>query len=157
MESIKEYLITVISAALIVGIFTNFIDEKSSHGRLIRIVGGLIVVFAVISPWAQLRIEDISAYYRDFDRDARTQAEQGSQMAQQALSGIIKSQTEAYILEKASSMDIKLQVNVLLSNGAPPEPSGVELRGDISPHAKKQLTRMIQEDLGIPEEQQIWT
>jgi hypothetical protein len=65
-------------------------------------------------------------------------------------------QTQAYILDKARSLDAELTVEVFLGDGTIPVPIGVRLEGNISPYARKLLSQMLQDDLGIPAEEQIW-
>ena len=78
-------------------------------------------------------------------------------MTRRAMSGRIKAQTEAYILDKAAALEVTLLVEVEMSDEPIPVPCGVRLAGDVSPHAKNKLSGIITEDLGIEKERQQWT
>ena len=75
-------------------------------------------------------------------------------MAGEAEGNIIKSRVQAYILDKADSFGTSLEVEVILDQDH--IPVSVELQGNISPYARAQLTEIIEEDLGIPKEHQLW-
>ena len=77
-------------------------------------------------------------------------------MAKDAAGEIIKARTQAYILDKARSLDVALTVEVFLDDATIPAPCGVRIEGAISPYAKKVLSQMMKDDLGIPPEEQIW-
>lgn len=64
--------------------------------------------------------------------------------------------TEAYILEKTKAMNVDLNVEVELSEDEVPMPAGVKLIGKVAPYAKSVLSDMIERDLNIPKECQIW-
>ncbi len=78
-------------------------------------------------------------------------------MTQQALSDIIKSRCEAYILDKAAGMDLSLTVEVGVSADEMPVPKTVRISGNISPYKKSKLKSILVNDLGIEEEDQTWT
>ena len=91
------------------------------------------------------------------DSDAYIAIESGQNMAAESLTASIKAQTESYILEKAKTLDMQIRVEVKMSNDQIPVPCSVTLTGSASPYAKKQMTNMIVNDLGITEENQKWT
>ena len=78
-------------------------------------------------------------------------------MADDALRQIIKTETEAYILDKAAQFDLQLDVQVALTDDVMPVPESVQLTGSVSPYVKSRLQILISNDLGIPKEQQLWT
>lgn len=157
MESIKSYLLSVIIAALVVSILTSMLSKKSPYFKAVQMIGGLIVLITIIAPWKSVQLNLYESYYNDFKMDAENQAAYGKTAASESLHQIIKDQTEAYILDKASELDATLQVCVTLSNETYPTPIGASLKGNISPYAKKTLSRIIQKDLGIPEDKLTWT
>jgi hypothetical protein len=82
---------------------------------------------------------------------------EGENSSRQAMAKRIKEKTEAYILDKANSLDARVSVTVSLTEDTVPVPCGVILRGSISPYARMRLKEIITQDLGIPEEGQTWT
>ena len=110
----------------------------------------------VISPWTKLRFEDISSYFADIQTDADQIIGEGEEIAADATVAIIKKQVEAYILDKAHSLDIDIEVEVAFAELRPLVPDAVTIKGAVSPYAKLQLQQMIADDLGIPKENQMW-
>lgn len=155
MESLRQYVITVTAAAIIAGILAGFMDEKSSSGGLIRLIAGLFLAFAVISPVVQLDWDGITASLSDFSAEGSLAAAEGENIASETYSSIIKSETEAYILDKAAELSAELEVEVTLDDGY--VPAFVAIRGAVSPYAKLRLQQILEDDLGISKENQIWT
>lgn len=157
MEGIRQYLLTIVAAAVLCGIITNLLDKKGAFAAIIKLLTGLFLAVTVISPWSKVQIMDFSVYASGLSAQAEEAAGYGHSVALEEISAIIKSQTEAYILDKAASTGLGLTVTVTVSGSDPPQPYAVILRGAVSPYAKQQLQRIIASDLGIPEERQSWT
>lgn len=156
MESIREYLLCITAAAIVCSITVGLMGKKGAYGALIKLLTGLFLTVTVISPWTKLDLADISAYTEGLSIDAGDAVAHGESVANEATAAIIKSQTEAYILDKAASMDLDIEVEVTLSSEAPPVPATVSVTGEVSPYAKERLRQCIANDLGIPEENQSW-
>ena len=67
---------------------------------------------------------------------------------------VIKANTETYILDKATTMEVELNVEVTLDGLIPKK---VILQGAVSPYTRASLSDWIAQQLGIPREAQIWT
>ena len=91
-----------------------------------------------------------------FQQEAEFALSKGTDLAREAESEIISTETCAYILDKAESMGADISVDVILNNGEPPIPDTVYLCGKISPYARNRIENMIETDIGIPKERQIW-
>lgn len=156
MDSLRQYVISVTAAALICGMITGM-TKKGPAGELIRLVSGLILAFAVLHPISGLNLEALSFDLLPSMGEGESIAAQGEKITREAMEDIIKSRTEAYILDKAAALDIPLTVEVLLGEEDVPVPVGVILSGAVSPYARSQLTNVIEKDLGIPKEKQLWT
>ena len=63
---------------------------------------------------------------------------------------------EAYIGNKAASLDCALSVSVTLAAEAPFAPVSVELLGDVSPSAKQELSQWLRDNFGLGGEEQVW-
>jgi hypothetical protein len=59
-------------------------------------------------------------------------------------------------LDKAAAIGAQIQVKIVLSNDHYPVPEKVYIEGDISPFARTRLKQILTE-LGVTEENQIWT
>ncbi len=141
---------------MIVGILLGLLDSKSATGTLIRMVCGLFLTIAAIKPVCGFHFEDISIFMQSFDTAAQAASAEGQQMANRTRAEFIKAEAEAYILDKASSYGLQLEVQVTLAEDNPQLPQFVRLTGDASPYARSQLQISIANELGIPKERQIW-
>lgn len=157
MNWISVYLLRIIIAALVCGIATHLLGEKDTLGRIIRLLAGIFMALTVVSPWATVKIDDLTDYFEGVSIMADGSVSDGENMAREELEAIIKSQTQAYILDKADSFGADLTVEVILDSSEIPIPCGVRIAGEISPYGKSRLSQMITEDLEIALEDQIWT
>lgn len=156
MQQLGAYVLSVTAAAIVVGILTEFTNPKSAIGTLIRVMGGLFLAFTAISPLVNMEFDTFWSLTEGIAAEGAAITAQGENMAWEELSRLIKAETEAYILDKAGSYQAELTAEVTLSDDAIPVPTGVTLRGDVSPYARAQLQKMLEDDFGIPKENQIW-
>lgn len=141
---------------MIVGILTSISDSKSTQGTLIRMIGGLFLAFTVIAPITDLDMDVLMDLGNELSTEAEKAASRGQDLAADAMSEIIKQETQAYILDKAASYGAELTVEVEVNREESAVPESVVLRGAVSPYAKAQLQQIMETELGIPKENQIW-
>ena len=79
----------------------------------------------------------------------------GENLARDSMAEIIKSETEAYILDTARSLQAEVTVEVSVNEENVPD--SVTVSGAVSPYVRRQLQRIIESDLGIAKENQKWT
>lgn len=157
MAQLGKYILSVTAAAIIVGILTSILDKKSGSAALVKMIAGLFLAFTAIAPIAKLDFSNLTAFAQAFEAQGTAAAADGEIMAQEAMADIIKSETEAYILDKAETYGAALEVEVTLrQTDGIPVPTGVRLAGRISPYAKAQLQQMMEAELGISKENQLW-
>lgn len=156
MEDIRQYLLSVIAAAIIAGLSIAIIGNKGTLAAIVKLLAGLFVALSVVSPWIKLRFDDLSSYFSEIDVTAEMITADAEQMAISAQAAIIKDRIEAYILDKAGAMEMAVSIDVKLTESSPPTPCFVTIEGSASPYAKQRLKQIISDELGIPEEQQSW-
>ncbi len=156
MESIRTYLLSVICAAVISAIIVNLVGNNSTYSAMIKLLTGLFLSITVISPLLKIEMNHFSSYFSEVQIDASNAIHDGTMTANDALSEIIKENTEAYILDKAASMGVTLDVAVSLTGDSAPKPQSVIIDGAVSPAVKIRLQEMIENDLDIPREKQLW-
>lgn len=157
MLAISEYIRSVTGAALISAVVLRLLDGKGSAASIGKILVGIFMAVTVIGPITQVELTDLWDLLPDVSVDAAQAAGDGQAAAKKALADGISAQVEAYILDKAAQMDVSLTVHVELSDDTIPVPERVRLQGSVSPYAKSRLQSIIQEELGIDKENQIWT
>jgi len=156
MEGVSGYILSVISAALVLGILGDLLPKNGGMGKLYRLIGGLFLSFTIISPVVKLDFSNVFNFYDDFLLKGERYSESGMSDADQMYRSIIKSQTEAYILDKAELYQAEIGAEVILSEEDIPVPCAVQLIGSASPYAKKQLSEVMERELGIAKENQKW-
>ncbi len=156
MFSLRQYILSVASAAVICAVVQQLSDKKGAVQSILRIVTGLFLMFTVLQPLVDIRLTGIADVAYGFTDDAQTAVYAGKKYSHEAISSIIKDRTEAYILDKAAQFNAQLDVQITLSNDDIPKPIGVLIQGAISPYGKQSMKELIDNDLGIPEEAQLW-
>lgn len=156
MEALGKYILTVTAAAIFLGVLRSLTGKKGGIAALLQLIGGLFLTFTVISPVANIDLDLVFETPWDLAADGSAIAAQGQALSRDQLESIIKEQCESYILDKALTFQADLEVEVTLSQDEMPVPSAVRLRGSISPYAKNALQQWLQDEMGIPKEDQLW-
>lgn len=154
---LATYITRITAAAILCGIITGLSGKKGSASTIIRTLCGVFLTISLIQPFVQFKIESIADYFEDFEVQSDALTAQGELMWKKELGDIIKSKTEAYILDKAQTYGADIQVEVSVDSSSIPVPTGVKISGTISPYGKRQLQQVIADDLGIATEAQTWT
>ena len=111
------------------------------------------MTLAILSPILKWRLDDISVYYDRIIKDAQAYTDAGTQQYNEEREKVIKQRLETYILEEAAKYSCQLDVCVSLTDGFPTE---VTLQGNVSPYIRNLLQSIIESNIGIPKENQIW-
>ena len=152
----KQYILSIVVAGIICAIVDLFLDKKTTVGKLLKMLTGILMSVTILNPITQISFKNIGNYLNSISLDASGYVEQGKLSAHSEISSIIKTQTEAYILDKAKSMDLDVTVEVELDDNNS-VPCGVTIIGVISPYAKGLMASYIEETVGITRENQKWT
>lgn len=155
MEEIRRYLLSLITASLVCSLVRRLLVGKSQIKGITDMICGLFLGITILTPLVHVKIPDFRTYAQSYVYDAEIAAEAGRQNASQQLQGIIKQEVESYILEKAHARDLILSVDVQI-NEHTGIPTGVEIKGDVSPYDRNVLSEYISQTFDIPEESQKW-
>lgn len=156
MASIGAYIISILCAAIVCGILSSLVSKDKVSGGIIRLISGIFLAITAVAPLVKMKWEELDIYLSSVQVDAAAAAEEGSQTANAETAAIIKKELEAYILEKASAMDLSISAQITMTEDFPPQPESVRLSGSVSPYNRKMISKYIANDLGIPEERQVW-
>lgn len=156
MDGIREYLISVTAAALLCGILKSLMGEKGNSAALVRLICGIFLALTMIRPLKELNLQDFSLLPTGLLEEARLTSGEGEEYTRQAKEDLIIQQCEAYILDKAQTLEASIQVEIQISQEGEPIPAGSIITGNLSPYARNQLSKTLEEDLGIPQEDQKW-
>ncbi len=156
MERLGQYVISVTAAALICGIVSGVVKNNPAK-EVIRMLCGLLLTVTVLHPFADIDFSALSDFSLSYAGEGELLAASGEEAALTAMADIIKAESEAYILDKAAGQEVSITVEVSVSQELMPVPAEVRISGNVSPYDRQQLSQIIQKDLGIAKENQIWT
>lgn len=154
MAGIKGYIISIISVSIVCSIVSQIIPRSRKMAGIIKVVCGLLMGITVLSPAINLNLPDYKTHIRSVYETANQISKEAIHTTREDIAGIIKEETEAYILNKASSLDMDVAVEVNLNEELLPE--SVVVVGVVAPYDKEVLENYIQQTLDVPEEQQLW-
>lgn len=159
MEFAGEWVRAIAGAALICAAATA-LTPKGKVKNVLKPICGIVLIIAMINPIVK---QDLPAMSLDIS-DYRKRADEiigSSEEKQDNLSRtIIENELEAYILDKAQSLDMSLDsVEVLAKWGDEGcwYPYEVKLNANIPQMEQKLISNSIEAELGIPKERQYWS
>ena len=152
----RQYLLSLITSALLCSVVYGLLDKKSGYFPIIKLICGLFITVTAISPLTNISIPDISGYIGDTKFDANRFINEGQTATYESIASIITANLESYILDVANEIGADIQVQIILDDQTPPSPHSVKIMGNVSPYKKQQIQQIIEKQLGIPEEHQIW-
>lgn len=153
MDSLREYVIRIVAAALLGGIIIR-LTRHSASGKTIRMLIGVFMTILLIQPIAGTNVSVWESILPDITGDAEAVASEGAAAAEDIRREYIKQRVQAYILSRAKTMEADIQANVSLDEDC--IPVSVSIAGRVSPLSRSRLSQMIASELGIPKERQEW-
>jgi len=155
MGPMAEYILSVVCASILCAILTGLTGEKGTTASIRKMVCGVFLCFTVIAPLGRLRLEDLLNPITDIRQEALETAAMGQALYRESLAQVITEQTEAYILDKAKALGLTLTVTVHTDESG--KPRGAVLSGNAGQAQREALSEILESDLGIPKERQIWS
>ena len=153
MAGVKRWLLGIVLTAFAAGL-TRQLAPGSKEAATVRLVGGLLLVLAILQPLSQFRQEDMALPAGSFAVESQNTAEDYRKKQQEALSDIIAEKTAAYIWDKASELDGDYHITVSVSTGESgvPLPCAVTITGPYS----QELSHWLSRELGLDAAVQNW-
>ncbi len=155
MEDLRQYILSLIGAALICCVVQNLIATSSSSKEVVHIICGVFMAITALSPIVKIEIPDLTSYIQPFFSTATEISNNAAESSREDMAVIIKKETRAYILEKADSYNMDIDVEVDLDEERL-VPDGITITGSVSPYDKVLLSDFIRKTFDIPEGQQQW-
>lgn len=154
MQQLGAYVVSLTAAAMISGILLSLFPDGPVRGML-KLVCGVFLTVTALSPLIKINQPDLSGFVFDYMSEGESAAALGEDMAQDETLELIKFGLEAYILDKAASLDASVTPEVGLDESG--VPVSVRMTGAVSDAARLELEALIAKDLGIPKEDQQWS
>ena len=120
MEAIRDYILTIISAAILCAILTSIVG-KSADAPIWKLVCGIFLCFCAARPLTQISLEPLATFPDALLEQAQSAAAMGEELYKEARLESIKQESEAYILDKAQSLQLDLFVRIHLTDSGLPD------------------------------------
>lgn len=153
IDGVRSWLLGIVLTSLAGGLARQLAPQGKEQA-MVRLVSGLLLALAILRPLAGNGWEGLELAAGGFALQSEAQAELYRKNQQEALSAIIAEKTEAYILDKANQLGLDCTVRVTVAAGESgiPLPVSAAIRGAYSPA----LAECMEEEVGIPAQEQIW-
>lgn len=149
----RQYVFSIICTAMLCAVVSALI--QSNHLKKgVKLLCAVVLILTAVNPVCRLDINEYLQIDTSYEKQAEAFSSKGIAMAQEALSDIIKENTEAYILDKAKELGSCLSVEITVGPDYLPNSSSIS--GERSPSVKKQIERILEKDIGIARENQQW-
>ena len=156
MANVRSYILSIVAVAVICAIIKTLLTDKTTIGMIAKLLCGIFMTTTIIAPVTQIRFYSITDYFEDLSTASDIYVKAGKAAADDHVSGIIKSQVEAYILDKANHLGLNISLEVELDDSNYKVPCGVKIQGTVPPYAKEVMSAYMEDSLGIARENQLW-
>ena len=115
------------------------------------------MLLLALTPLAELDYDSLAEAISRLELE-KEEARTGIEIQNQELvASIISGRVQTYILDKASSLGMQISVELEMETRvATPYPSGVTIRGAVTPAQKQQLQTYLEQTFAIAPERQVW-
>lgn len=152
MSALRDWLLGVTAAALAVAL-AQALTPEGTVKKVGRLVGGMVLLLAVAKPLLSLEPGTLAV-----TTAAWGQAEGGQAVksGEDVMKSLIAEKTSAYIVDKGGVLGLDCAVDTVVETDGSgwPIPWSVTVRGDWTQSQRRELSRLITEELAIPEERQ---
>ena len=157
MDGVRTWLLGVISASLLCAL-ADCLMPSGAVKRVGRLVCGLVLLCAVLSPVPGLDLEGGGAWLEGYFSDLDTRRGELEQQVNEGMKVIIEEKCAAYIVDKAAQLGLSCTARVECRVGEDglfvPERTRVD--GRFTDVEQSRLTQLVSEDLGVPPERQAY-
>lgn len=150
MSFLRQWLLGITAAALAVAL-AQALTPEGTVKKLLRLTGGLVLLLAVVRPLKGLAPEALPR-----PGDLVPSVETAETAGEEVMKTLIAQKVGAYIVDKGDQLGCPCtaQVTVAEDGSGWAVPWSVEMRGQWTAQEKKELSRLIAQELNIPEERQ---
>ena len=160
MTEFASAWVRAIAGAALICAAASALTPKGKVKNVLKLLCGVVLITAMINPVINQEFPslsmDISEYRRQADEITGSAEEKENSLSRT----IIEDELEAYILDKAESLDAKLQsveVSVKWGDEGCWYPYEVYLTADIPQMKRKLISNSIEAEMGVPDERQYWS
>ncbi len=159
IEAVRQWILGITGTSIVAGIAMSVTPEGRVK-KAVKLVSGLAVMLALISPVLSFDFEGYSQYMSEYRQEAEKYASALDGENEKLTRTIIEEKTEAYILDKGAELGISgLTVSVTAKWGDEDcwYPYSARLMGETDEKQMQALSGYMESELGITEENQTWS
>ena len=157
MEAVRGWLLSVIAVSVLCAA-ADALMPAGAVKRVGRLVCGLVLMGAVLSPVAGLDVEGGQRWLEGYMSSVRTREAELEETVESQMKMIIEQKCAAYIVDKAAQLGLECTARVECerSEDGVYLPARTETSGLWTAGAQEKLIRVIETDLGVPRERQFY-
>ena len=153
MAGLRGWLLALVAASLICAL-ADALMPKGAVKRVGRLVCGLVLASASLSPLAGLDVESGQSWLERHLASVEFQRAELEEEVNSQMKVIIEQEYAAYIVDKAAQLGAACSARTeCRRDGGLYLPQRVEVTGAVPPPLQSELVQIIVRDLGVPEEQ----
>ena len=157
MGAVRSWLLAVIAAALLCAV-ADALMPSGAVKRVGRLVCGLVLIGAVLSPLAALDLEGNQRWLEEYLASVRNREAELEETVNGQIKVIIEQRLSAYIVDKAAQLGLtcRARVECAAAEDGLYLPVRTEVYGSMTADVQGKLIRVIESDLGVPPEAQFY-
>ena len=157
MGAVRSWLLAVIAVSLLCAV-AGALMPPGPVKRVGRLVCGLVLVGAILSPLKSLDLEGSRRWLEDYLASVRSREAELEKTVNSQTKVIIEQKFSAYIVDKAAELGLscRARVECALSEDGLYLPVRTEVTGSMTADVQSKLIRIIESELGVPAQSQIY-
>ena len=157
MDGVRSWLLAMIFAAVLCALAKELMPAGPVK-RVGGLVCGMVLLAVMLSPLVQLNPAAGQAWLEGWRSGLEQQEAALRQQVNEGVKPIIEQEFAAYIVDKAAELGLTCTARVSCRAGEEGLflPERAEVSGFLTEGERERLSLVIQEDLGIPEEEQAY-
>lgn len=157
MGAVRGWLMAVIAVSLLCAV-ADALMPPGAVRRVGKLVCGLVLLGAVLSPVANLDVESGQRWLDGYLASVQSREEELEETVESQMKSIIEQNCAAYIVDKAAELGLTCtaRVECVRSEDGLYLPVRTEVTGLETAGGQEKLIRVIETDLGVPAERQFY-
>ena len=157
MGAVRSWLLAVIAVSLLCAV-ADALMPSGAVKRVGRMTCGLVLIGAILSPVATVDLEGSQRWLESYLTSVQSREAELEETVSGQIKVIIEQKYAAYIVDKAAQLGLncRARVKCALSEDGLYLPVRTEVTGSMTADVQGRLIRLIQSDLGVPAQAQIY-
>ena len=157
MGAVRSWLLSVIAVSLLCAV-ADALMPSGAVKRVGRLVCGLVMLGAILSPLAGLDLEESQRWLERYLVSVQTREGELEETVNSQIKVIIERELAAYIVDKAAELGLtcRAQVECSMSEDGLYLPVRTKVIGSMTADVQGKLIQLIASELGVPAQSQIY-